>query len=265
MECLSFCIADSIDLAKLDAYLKTADLRFSSIKLRDVLKMSHSNGQSIHIFNNGTVVSWNIKRHQIKFYLNLFKQFSTKPIKNSIHDEFSYVYSDKIAISPHGYFDVDCISLTDDDEMRLTFSYALSQSVKLQYFERILEGLIEKYTPIIRSQAKHGKLPITRTQIREAIVDIITANSELNLISNFFYHPKYFWQHPTLEEYYIILERYLHVSRRVHAINQRLEKLNGIFDMFNSYLENRHMHNLELIVIILISIEIVFGVLNFHF
>jgi len=34
---------------------------------------------------------------------------------------------------------------------------------------------------------------------------------------------------------------------------------------FNGYLENRHAHNLEVIIIALIAIEIIFGVLNFHF
>ena len=87
----------------------------------------------------------------------------------------------------------------------------------------------------------------------------------MNLISNFLYHPKYFWQHPTLEEYYIMLERYLHIQRRVNAINHRLDTLNEIFDMFNGYLENRHAHNLELIIIFLIAIEIVVGVIKFHF
>ena len=94
---------------------------------------------------------------------------------------------------------------------------------------------------------------------------ILQAKSELNLISNFLYHPKYFWQHPTLEVHFIMLERYLHIQRRVNAINHRLDTINEIFDMFNGYLENRHAKSLEIIIIILISIEIVFDVLNYYF
>jgi hypothetical protein len=91
------------------------------------------------------------------------------------------------------------------------------------------------------------------------------AKSEMNLINNFLYHPKFFWRHPSLEEFYTLLERYLHIPRRINAINHRLNTLNEIFDMFNSYLENRHSTSLELIIIALIAIEIIFGVLNFHF
>jgi len=267
MECLSFCIANTIDLARLDAHFKSLGKRYHSVRSRDVLKLTETGGEKLfHIFNNGTLVVWGVKRHRISPYLDMIRQFSDRPISFLVHDEFSYVLDEKIAIEPHDYFDVDCITLTDDDEeVKLAFSYGLSQSVKLQYFERKLEKLIEKYTPMIHAQSQHGKLPASRKQIRAAIADIINANAELNLISNFLYHPKYFWQHPTLEEYYIMIERYMHIQRRAHAINHRLDKLNEIFEMFNSYLENRHAMNLEITVILLISIEIISSVLNFHF
>ena len=41
--------------------------------------------------------------------------------------------------------------------------------------------------------------------------------------------------------------------------------LNEIFDMFSGYLEDRYGHNLELVIIILITVEIIIAVLNFHF
>ena len=62
-----------------------------------------------------------------------------------------------------------------------------------------------------------------------------------------------------------MMERYLHIQRRVNAINHRLDTLNEIFEMFNGYLETRHSHHLEIIIILLIVIEVVFDVLNFVF
>ena len=60
-----------------------------------------------------------------------------------------------------------------------------------------------------------------------------------------------------------MLERYLHIQRRINAINHRLDTLNEIFNMFNDYLESRHSHHLEIMVIVLIAIEVVIGVLHF--
>lgn len=267
MECLSYCIANSIDLARLDNHFKTTLVGYTSVKSRDLLKLSpsESNGTLVFVFKNGTVVSWGVKRYQMSAYLDTIRLFADKPISFRVRDEFSYQVSDKTAIEPHDFFDVDCLSIEiDNDELKLSLAYGFSQSVKLQYFETILEALIEKYTPLIQSLSNKGGMSVTRNQIRHVIGEILSAKSEMNLISNFLYHPKYFWQHPTLEEHYIMLERYLHIQRRVNAINHRLDTLNEIFDMFNGYLENRHSHSLEVIIIILISFEIAFNVLGFH-
>lgn len=267
MECLSFCLANSIDLSRLDNHYKNLSANYVSVKSRDSLKLcEHNEPFVLFVFKNGTVVSWGIKRHRIHNYLNIIRQFADKPITFEVHDEFSYQISDKTAIEPHDYFDVDCLNLyADNDELKLSLSYGFSQSVKLLYFETKLEILIEKHTPLIHRLSSQGEMGISRRQIRQVIGELLGAKSDMNLISNFLYHPKYFWQHPTLEEYYTMLERYLHIPRRVNAINHRLNTLNEIFELFNGYLENRHAHSLEVTIIVLIAIEIVFGVLNFHF
>lgn len=268
MECLSFCIAKSIDLSRLDNHFKSLSSQFTSLKTRDVLKLNpHSNkDHTIYIFKNGTLVSWGIKRYQINDYLNSLKLLIDKPATLIVHDEFIYQEGDKTTIEPHDYFDVDCLTIEDDsDELKLSLSYGFSQSVKLQYFETIIDGLIEKYNPMIQALSHNGDMDISRTQIQQIIGEILGAKSEMNLISNFLYHPKYFWQHPTLEQHFSMLERYLHIQRRVNAINHRLDTLNEIFEMFNGYLDNRHGHNLEIIIIVLIILEIVVAVLNLHF
>ena len=268
MECLSYCIANTIDLTRLDNHYKTTLVDYVSVKSRDVLKLSpcDKNNILVFVFKNGTVVSWGIKRHQVDAYINTILLFAYKPIAFKVHDEFIYRPGEKTAIEPHDYFDVDCLSMdTDGDDLKLSLSYGFSQSVKLQYFETILETLIEKYTPLIHSLSNKSGSTVTRDQIRQIIGEILGAKSEMNLISNFLYHPKYFWQHPTHEEYYIMLERYLHIQRRINAINHRLDTLNEIFNMFNGYLESSRAHSLEIIIIVLIAIEIVIGVLHFHY
>lgn len=267
MECLSYCIAKGIDLTRLDNHFKTTLPKYTAVRSRDVLKLTSMSGTSsnLYVFKNGTVVSWGIKRHRINHYLDIIKPFMDKPVPFRVRDQCSYQIGEKTAIEPHDFFDVDCLTIeVDNDELRLSLSYGFSQSVKLQYFETIIDAIIEKYSPIIQNLSNSGKMPITRNKIRQIIGEILGAKSEMNLISNFLYHPKYFWQHPTLEAHYTMLERYLHIQRRINAINHRLDTLNEIFEMFNGYLENQHSHNLEIIIIVLIALEIVFPILNIH-
>jgi len=112
MECLSFCIADSIDLSHLDNHFKQPGTKFTATRFRDVLRLSQHEKPNnlIFIFKNGTVVSWGVKRHQIADYLNVIRKFANKPISFAVHDEFSYREGKKTAIQPHDYFDVDCLS-----------------------------------------------------------------------------------------------------------------------------------------------------------
>ena len=270
MECLSFCIADSIDLSHLDVHFKQAGTSYVATRFRDVLKLSPTDKPNVlvFVFKNGTVVAWGVKRTQIRQYLNTIRAFANKPITFPVHDEFSYKEGNKTAIEPHDYFDVDCLTIDvgmDSDDLKLSLSYGFSQSVKLQYFETILEVLIDRHNPLIQKVSTTTSSRLSRKQVRTVIGEILIAKSEMNLLSNFLYHPKYFWQHPILEEYYIMLERYLHIQRRINAINHRLDTLSEIFDMMNDYLESCHAHYLEITIIVLIAIEIVFGVLNFHF
>ncbi|MBA2649779.1 MAG: RMD1 family protein [Legionella sp.] len=268
MECLSFCLAQTIDLVRLDNYIKKSHPEYTSVKSRDVLKLNNINDthQTLYIFKNGTLVSWGIKRYEMEAYVKDVQKLVDKPVAISVHDEFHYQIGDTTAIEPHDFFDVDCLTIEEDsDEIKLSLSYGFSQSVKLQYFETIIEALIEKYNPMIQALSHQGKMPISRQQISQVIGEILGAKSEMNLISNFLYHPKYFWQHPILAENFSMLERYLHIPRRINAINHRLDTLNEIFDMCNTYLQNQHSHNLEIIIIVLITIEIIVGVLKFYF
>lgn len=268
MECLSFCIAQTIDLQRLDQFVKTSCPEYISVKTRDVLKLTkqEADDQLVFIFKNGTLVSWGIKRYEMEAFLSTIKPYVDKPVAIFVHDEFHYQIGGTTSIEPHDFFDVDCLTIEEDsDDIKLSLSYGFSQSVKLQYFETIIEALIEKYNPMIQTLSHHGQMPVSRQQIQQVIGEILGAKSEVNLISNFLYHPKYFWQHPILADNFSMLERYLHIQRRINAINHRLDTLNEIFDMCNVYLQNRHSHNLEIIIIVLITIEIIVGVLKFYF
>ena len=194
MECLSFCVADCIDLARLDHHYKTTLVGYTSIRSRDVLKISPGDKTQVlvFVFDNGTVVTWGLKRHQVYIYLDSILLFTNAPLSFRVHDEFTYREGEATSIEPHNYFDVDCLSIAaHHDELKLSLSYGFSQSVKLQYFETTLENLIEKHTPQIRRLSEKNKKSISKTRLQHIIGEIILAKSEMNLISNFLYHPKY--------------------------------------------------------------------------
>ncbi len=266
MECLSYCVAERIQLLDLERTLRK-NKQIQVIKqwrAIEILDRQHS--WYICVFANGTLVSWNLKRHQMPAYFDLIRPSCVQPLAFPLFDGFSYKIHQKTAIFPHEFFNIDCFHLEEDDhELMLSLSYGLSQSIKLKYYEERLEALIERYTPLTRELSTHGKLSMSHKRIQKIIGDILSVKGELNLTSYFLYQPKFFWQHPSLETYFLMVERYMDIPKRTEALNQQLNTLNEIFLMCNGYLENRHSSRLELIIIVLIAFEILFNVLNLHF
>ena len=178
MECLSYCVANKIDLSRLDNHCKTELTGLSAIRSRDVLKISTHDPKKpalIFVFKNGTVVFWGVKRHQVTPYLNIIKSFADKPISFQVRDELIFSPGDKTSIEPHDYFEVDCLTIEselDNYDFRLSLSYGFSQSVKLQYFETILESLIDRYTPIIHNISSKAQISVSRHEIRKIIGEI---------------------------------------------------------------------------------------------
>lgn len=267
MELLGYCLGEELNLYSLDKEL--AALKIGMLyRTRDFIRLlpKEHPGAVIFCFKNGTYVSWDLKRYQTPAFEALFLKHTTNPHNHIASDMFSYRYGEEIAIAPHDFFDVDCLVLTDDNlELKLSFAYGLSQSVKLAAFEFRLDALIEHYAPYIQALSKEGKMPLSRQQLQQIVGELMGAKHEMNLKSDFMSQPKYFWQRPTLEPHYELMERYMDFERRITALNHRLDILGEIFNMFQSYQENRHSHNLEVIIIVLIGLEIIFGLMNFHF
>lgn len=268
MECLSYCIAEKIDLSCLEKALnKTGSMQLT--RYRYLLQLTLSNDpdscQRIYIFANGSIVSWGIKRYLFTNYLDMFAFAYVSPLKKIIIDKSVFNFGNKTTAKPHRYFNVDCLTLENDDaETMLALSYAFSRSIKLNYYENILEQLIEQYQPVMRQASTTGRMRLSRKKIRQAIANIVSVKSEINLLTNFHNQPRYLWEHPSVEADFKMLDNYLDISERTQAFNERLNTLNEIFDMLNSYLVDRRSYHMELIIVVLIAAEIFFSMIHIH-
>lgn len=266
MECLSYCLAEKIDLHLLERNARGLEIyrvaRQSQMIIIDPIGLPGV----CFIFANGTMVTWGLKRHQLRPYLNLVAQSAAQLLAKPLFDGVSYRMSDITKFFPHDYFSVDCLMLEDNSlDVKVSLSYGFSQSIKLKYYEEKLEALIHRYLPITQKLSNKIKMFTSRKKMQKIIGEILSAKAELNLTGDLLYMPKFFWQHPNLEENFLKLQKYMDIQLRTKALNEKLNTLNEIFLMFNGYVENQHSNRLELVIIILIVIEIVFNAMNLHF
>lgn len=263
MECHCYCISEQIDLFKVEKRLLQED-DFSWERSRHTIQVINKNkDQLFYVFKNGTLVTWNFKRFEVKRIIKLIKLAALNPLDHPVKDQFSYQLGTDTKLWPHDHFNVDCMQLESEDrDLKLALSYGLSTSIKLNFYENNLEKQINKYLPFIERHAAKGSFHVSRKQIGKILGEIISTKSKINLSIEILYQPKFFWKHPNLEQYYDMMEKYLDIPVRVETINQQLTTLNEIFDMFNLYLMNQHSHNLEIIIIIMIGVEIILSTLR---
>lgn len=266
MECHCYCVAKQINLSQLERLLRS-ESQFSVNRHWQVLEVHIPDHFGFcYVFSNGTLVSWNLKRYQMEQYIKYVMSCASGLLKRTLYDGYFYEIGDKTMIFPHHYFNLDCLMLeSDDTDLKLSLSYGFSQSMKLKFFEDRMDKLIETNAVYINQLSSGGKIQLSRAGMRRIVGEILAVKGDLNVTSNFSYQPKFFWQHPNLESYFSLLERYLDIAKRKEAMNQQLDVLNEIFNMFTTYLEEKHAHKLEIIIIVLIAIEIAFNVLNLHF
>lgn len=267
MRCLSFCTANKYQLLPLADFFK-ADGYIVTF-YRDVLHLAKP-GQlfDLFFFANGCFIAWGLNQRREAEILKQIKPFAIDPLERIETDRFVYLHGERTKIVTHRRLKTGVIRIEDSEArnvlIKLAISYGLAQSVKLEAFEESIQKTINNNQHIPHQLMQKGYISLSRKAISKHIGEIFTERSSVNLSSEYFDIPEYFWEFPDLEKYYLMTERYLDFSKRVTALNHKLDVLHELFDVLNNQLQHRYSSTLELIIILLIFIEIVISLLP-HF
>jgi uncharacterized Rmd1/YagE family protein len=261
---VSFCTADSYDLLGLASYFKKKGY-FTRLS-RDVLHVSSlKRPGDIFFFHQGCFVCWGFKKNFEDKLLETVKEFSVHPLKTIESDHFYYRYGEETTIDTHERLRLDIIMLDSEDVMiKLAFSYGLAQSIKLESFEEEIKVAIKKNNYLPEEIASHGTISLSRRSIFKRMGEIFIARSSINLNIEYLDAPEFFWRNPNLEPFYIMVKKFLDIPSRVMALNQKLDVLQELLHILNSQVQHRHSSLLESIIIILIVVEIIISLFQFH-
>jgi uncharacterized Rmd1/YagE family protein len=143
--------------------------------------------------------------------------------------------------------------------VKLTISHALAQSVKLAYFEDLIENTIAHTKYIPHELSTTATIKMSRKKITNQIGELFIMRMNVNLISNVLDTPEIFWSFPSLGPLYRAVRSYLEISQRIEVLNQRCAVLSDMLDMLRNHVNIMHGEKLEWTIIILITIEILIG------
>ncbi len=262
--CVSFCTAESYDLRELANSFKRKG--YLTRLSRDVLHVtSIKKSADIFFFSHGSFVCWGFNKRQELKWVDYVKGFARNSLKTLESDHFCYWFGEEPSIDTHERFKIDVITLdSDNSEVKLAISYALAQAIKLEAFEDAIQLAIKKNSKLPEEIANTGVTSLSRTALFKRMGEIFLARSSINLNSEYLDTPEFFWRNPNLEPSYMMTKKFLDIPSRVMSLNQKLDVLQDLFDILNSQVEHRHSSMLETIIILLILIEIIISVAQFH-
>lgn len=264
LRCFSFCTAGSYDLLGLASFFKKKGYHVHLS--RDALHVTNiKKPGDIFFFNHGCFVAWGLKKSFEDKLLDYVKAFSKNPLAVIESDHLFYKYGNETTIDTHERLRVDIITLdSDDPKIKLAISYGLAQSIKLEAFEQAGQDAIKQNNYLPEEIASRGTVSLSRRAIFKRMGEIFITRSSINLNIEFLDAPEFFWRNPNLEPFYIMTKKFLDIPSRVMALNQKLDVLQELFDMLNSQIQHRHSSLLESIIIILITVEILISLFQFH-
>jgi uncharacterized Rmd1/YagE family protein len=110
---------------------------------------------------------------------------------------------------------------------------------------------------------------MSRREILQKIGELLSVRALLNLsgagsasAESLLDTPEYYWSKPQLEEYYNRVSRWLDIKPRIAVLNQKLDYAAEFAQMLRGHLSEKHSVRLEVIIILLISVEVVFQLLH---
>ncbi len=263
--CVSYCTANAYNLAGLAQFLKRKG--YFVKQLRDVVYVSFAKKSAdIFFLSYGCFVCWGLTKAQEQKWVEHIREFAINPITNKGVDHFYYQLGEVTSIDSHERFKIDIITLAEDDaQLKLAISYGLGQAIKLEIFEEEVQETIRRNAYLPTEIATKGIVSLSRRAILKRMGGIFIVRSSINLNSEYMDVPEFFWRNPHLEPPYVMVRKFLDVSSRLMSLNQKLDVLQELLGILSGQMQHRHSSLLELIIIILITVEIMITVLQIHF
>ena len=264
MECSFHCLCNSYNLTGIADYLRGKSINSRTLN-KEALHFKYDLGDSqfdVVVFSYGCIVFWGMDDSDISEITGNFQQFSSEPLKQAIADRCKYTL---ISQDIPSYIDMenDVIMINKDDNIQLTklsFSYGLSQSVKLSVFEESVDKAIEDNQAIPTELISSGKISLSKVALSKKIGFLFVERNYINLNNNILDTPEFFWKHPRYEQFYEISIKFLDLSQRIHVLNSKMDIMRDLYSILSDELKHAHSSRLEIVVILLIFIEVCIGI-----
>ncbi|SBT76021.1 conserved protein, unknown function [Plasmodium ovale] len=160
------------------------------------------------------------------------------------------------------------IRLTNDSlEQKLTVSFALSQSIRLDVHEMLMDTAINTLFSISKEIAAKGKCAVSKKKL-SSMLGVYTSIIHVNAVQDFLDIPEYFWDRVRYEHVWFEVRRmhkYMEIPERVKILNKRYNYYKDFLKDIKTEVYNKKTFFTYRIVVLLLFIHVLALILNDFF
>lgn len=264
MRCSSYCTANSYDINRLVNHL--TENGFEPKHFDDVIyvqKEIYDSYIDIFFFPFGCITIWGSDELQEKVTLDILQVCEIVPVRPLISDLIYFEYAEQEGSKTFIDEEKNEIILADNSSfIKLSVSYALAQSVKLNLLEKSVSDLLNRATPIQQELASSGTVSLSKKDLSKQIGILFNERYSINLHSDILDTPEFFWRRPRYEHLYLTTAAFQDIQVRRDILNHRLAMIHELYALLTNELNYKHSTRLEVIIIVLIAIEVFLALMH---
>jgi len=252
----AFQIAQQINIKRFNADFKQSPVTSNSVELFYHLE----NNRYFCVFGYGIVVFAGYDDLAKSELIRFLKTYCEDLVEGDFKEDFVVETKENQAIKLN-YNSIEVPVLNDNVVQIIMLNIA--QSVALDFYEDLGFSILSQTKVLTDQLEKEGKMKISKTNLLKFIGKIL--NIKNSIIDNLYIFdaPEIVWENEYLEKVDEGLKKSFDLKMRYKDIDYKLKIVQENLTLFTDLLQNRQSHNMEVIIIVLILIEVLHVVLSY--
>lgn len=243
-------IAISLNIRKCKTLFKSYEIIFSD---SDEIFIKTAGDKFLYIFQYGVLSFFNFQPEEINKIIRIIEP--NAPLWGN-HDLNETI---KIKIEP-GTQKVEFNSVTLDElnpEFIRLVMLNTSQSVALDKYLEITDGILEETRQYVKQLEENGSLKLSRKKLKMFIGKVLNVKNQIFENLYIFNAPDITWENESLNRLNIELKHIFDLKDRYQYIYERNSIIKEELDLFKDILDHNESSRLEIIIIALILVEVI--------